>query len=151
MTLPVYIAKADLLDAGVREQTLLAWTNPDLTIAEGEEAAAVDDDKIARACAAASRTVDTLTGSRYSVQNLSADGIEHLKHLAVKIAVFELAAGVGDAPPDSQIRLNYNDAVKQLRDLSDGRLALAAPAATIDSTFEVSGEQRLTHDELEGM
>lgn len=110
----------------------------------------VDADAVARAIADADAEIDGYCGDRYTVPFSTVPDM--IRKLSVDIAVYNLYSRRTGAPENRQKR--YDDAVKFLERVSDGKTAVPGVSGTTESASDrvsFTGPDRVfSRDNLEG-
>lgn len=136
-----YIVQQDLIDRfGEAELKELADRDSD---------GAIDTEVVAAAIADADRLIDGYVGKKYDLPLAAAPAI--LQQLSADIARYKLHK---DAPTET-VRNNYQDALRQLRDIAAGNLVLdvaGAEPARAGGTVQFDAPDRVfTNDTLKGL
>ena len=111
---------------------------------------AIDAVVVDRALADADAVIDGYIGGRYVLPLPEVPPL--LADLARSIAIWKLHP----FKPDDKITEDYKDALRTLRDISDGKITLAVPSTSAPTTVEGSGarltdrERPLTAENLKG-
>lgn len=116
-----YATLSDMLARFERER------DPELSHLTGDSLGVRQDAQIVTALSEASGEMDTYIGSRYTVPltGLSATLAADLARVCCDIARYRL----WDAAASDEVRVRYEDALRLLRDIAAGRIALAPTAA----------------------
>ena len=110
----------------------------------------IDAVVVDRALADADAVIDGYIGGRYVLPLTDVPPL--LPDIARSIAIWKLHT----FKPDDKITEDYKDALRTLRDISDGKITLAVPSASAPATVEGSGarltdrERPLTAENLKG-
>lgn len=110
----------------------------------------IDTAVVDRALAAADEVIDGFIGGRYVLPLAEVPRL--LTDYAEAIAIWKLHI----YKPDDKIAEDYKDALRALRDISDGKITLNVPSRTAAMTVEGSGarltdrERPLTAENLQG-
>lgn len=105
---------------------------------------------VERALEAADQLINGFVGGRYVLPLVDVPPL--LSDLAEAIAAWKLHP----YKPDEKIAEDYKDALRTLRDISDGKITLAVPSTSAPATVEGSGarltdrERPLTAENLKG-
>ena len=138
-----YAVKADL-QKRMPDTTLVQLTDFD-------NAGSMNDARITEALDAASAMVDSYAGGRYT---LPLTASKQVMDLTLAIAVYKLHTLRPPAP--EQVRQDYDDAVRLLRDVAAGKATLDQPSLTQTSEMDVKTKDHATDpdvfdkDELDG-
>ena len=112
-----YAAQQDIIDLyGERELQ---------NVADRDADGGVDDNVVARALENVSAEMDAYIGARYAVPLASPTTV--LKGLCVDIALYRMALKSG--PRTEEHRTRYEDAIKMLKGIADGKIGIGAPQA----------------------
>ena len=126
-----YAVKADL-QKRMTDKTLVQLT-------DFPNAGSMDDARITEALDAASAKLDSYAGGRYTLPLVASDQV---KDLTLVIAIYKLHALRPPAP--DQVRLDYEDAIKFLKDVAAGKATLDQPTLTQTSELDV---KKKDHDD----
>lgn len=116
-------------------------TNADFTAQAGGAFAGVSDPVLTKACSWASGQADMYLSKRYQLPLISFG--DDLTSLVFSLAQWKVATQIGFRPASGQneaIRLQYEDAIKQLTMISTGDLSVNV----VDSTPDVDEEGSLS-------
>lgn len=102
-----------------------------LRVADRDRSGVITADVVAGALLDASARIDSAIGRRYALPVTPVPG--QLKALAIILAHYQL-----DLDPSDDLRKRYEDALKDLDKMSDGRLVLSGAQTALDDSGEIA-------------
>ena len=138
-----YSEKADILDS-LDENSLIQLT-------DDENTGSVNDGRVTKAIADADATIDFHCQKHYSVPLSPVP--DKIRQISVDIAIYNLYSRRDDTAPETRVD-RYNQALKDLRDIRDGKTLLGsntpAQSNTENSVTIESNDRVFSRENMDG-